>query len=171
MTKTTWTISSALSAGAVILALSIPASALDVGAGASIGGRGGIGVGAGASIGGSSGVNAGLGASVGGSSGVNASAGASIGGSNGVTAGAEATVGGSGGVAAGVGVGVGNGIDAGVGVGVGTPGAPGLPSVVAGMSPGELAQTKKQCRQIMANRAAFGSDLVALCKLVQTASR
>ncbi|MCX7303194.1 MAG: hypothetical protein NTV73_02485 [Hyphomicrobiales bacterium] len=148
MTKTTCTFSSALAAGALMLTLSIPASALEAGAGVSIGGG----------------------------SGVNAGAGASIGGSGGVNAGAGATVGGSGGATAGVGVAVGDEVGAGVGVVLGIPGTPGtgvpgIQGVVARMSPDQLAQTKKQCRQIMADRAAFGSDLIALCKLVQTASR
>ncbi|MER8810917.1 hypothetical protein [Mesorhizobium australicum] len=47
-----------------------------VGAGASVGGSGGVNAGAGANIGRSSGVSAGLGASVGGSNGINAGAGA-----------------------------------------------------------------------------------------------
>jgi hypothetical protein len=39
------------------------------------------------------------------------------------------------------------------------------------MSPSELQQTKKQCRQVMSDRASFDRNLVALCSLVQTASR
>jgi hypothetical protein len=80
-------------------------------------------------------------------------------------------------------VGIGDGINAGVGVGIGTPtspvdpnnpnnpNVPGLPTVVANMSPAELAATKKRCLQVRSNSSSFESDLVALCKLVQTASR
>ncbi|WP_352661775.1 hypothetical protein [Mesorhizobium australicum] len=62
------TFANTLASSAVIIALSLPATA-----------AGGIGVGAGASVGGSRGVNAGIGASVGGSGGIGAGAGASIG--------------------------------------------------------------------------------------------
>lgn len=95
------------------------------------------------------------------------------------------TIGGTGGVAAGAGVGIGDGINAGAGVGVGigtptnpttptnpnNPNAPGLLAVVASMSPSELAKTKKRCLQVLSNSSSFESDLVALCKLVQTAIR
>ena len=80
----------ALSCGAIIAILAMPANAASLGVGASVGGSGGVNAGAGASVGGGSGgVNAGLGASVGGSNGVNADAAASIGGSNGADANAR----------------------------------------------------------------------------------
>jgi hypothetical protein len=39
------------------------------------------------------------------------------------------------------------------------------------MSPAELQQTRKRCATVLAQAATFDSDLVALCRLVQTASR
>ena len=88
---------------------SLPAQALNIGGGLSLGGvgaganvnvgGGGLSAGAGVSAGGSGGVNAGAGASLGGSGGVNAGVGVGLGGS-GVTAGA--TVGGTGSVDVGV---------------------------------------------------------------------
>ena len=153
MAKNIWKISATLATGVVIAALSTPASAIDVGAGVSIGGRSGVSAGLGASAGGSRGISAGLGASVGGGNGVNAGAGANIGGSGGVNAGATASIGGSGGVNAGVGAGVGDGVGVGVGVGIGgpsnpgtpgtpgnpgTPGTPDIPGVVSNMSPDSL---------------------------------
>jgi hypothetical protein len=194
MNKNIWKVSSALAAGMVIAALYTPAHA-QVSAGASVGGGG---VSAGASIGGSGGANAGASigggssggidadadVSIGGGSGANAAVSAAIGGTDGVDADATASIGGTGGVNADVGVGLGDGAAADVGVGIGGAAAPavtgapgtggatnGLTGVVANMSPGQLARTKKQCRQVMSDRSSFDSSLVALCSLVQSASR
>ncbi|WP_245519578.1 MULTISPECIES: hypothetical protein [unclassified Mesorhizobium] len=100
----------ALTCGAIIAILAMPANAASLGVGASVGGSGGVNAGAGASVGGGSGVNAGLGASVGGSNGVNADAAASIGGSNGADANATASIGGSTGINAGLDANVGDDI-------------------------------------------------------------
>ncbi|WP_372955356.1 hypothetical protein [Mesorhizobium sp.] len=93
-----------LASSAVIISLSLPATAggIGVGGGVSVGGRGGVNAGVGASIGGAGGIGVGAGASVGGSGGVNAGVGASVGGSNGVNAGLGANVGGTNGVSAGL---------------------------------------------------------------------
>jgi hypothetical protein len=77
-------------------------------------------------------------------------------------------------------VNVGNNVGVGVGVGIGNPANPNSPlnpnapdaaGIVARMSPSELQQAKKQCRQILASSSSFDNELVALCKLVRTASR
>ena len=155
-----------LAGGAMLAFLCAPAHALDVGA--SIGG-----VGASASTGSGNGARAG--ASVGGT---NASA--SIGGGSGVSA----SIGGApAGTSASVGLG-GSGLNANANVGpasasIGTPGVPGAPgvsnpglsAVVSDMTNKELMRTKKRCVQVLANQSSFDGDLVALCKLVQTASR
>ncbi len=164
MTNTYNLVSKSLIAGAVIAALGFPASAQSLGAGASIGGGGGISAGAGASVGGSGGIGAGAGASIGGSSGVNAGVGASVGGSSGV----------------GAGVGVGDGVDVGAGVSVGGTDAssttggttnPGLASAVNSMSDSELEKTMLRCQKVVGNSARYDRDLVELCKLVEMASR
>lgn len=145
-------------AGSAVFALLCgPVSALDVGA--SIGG-----IGAGASIGGgkaSAGVSAGgvsAGASVGSSG---AQAGASIGGTS-----ASASVG-----AAGVGASVGGS----TGTNPSGSAAQGVSNAaagrVAGMSGRQLERTRKRCTHILASGVRMDPDLVALCKLVQTASR
>jgi hypothetical protein len=164
-----------LAGGAMLAFLCAPAHALDVGA--SIGG-----IGASASTGSGNGARAG--ASVGGTS-----ANASIGGGSGVSA----SIGGApAGTSASVGLG-GNGLNAnatvgpasasiGTGTPPGTPGVPGTPgtpgvsnpglsAVVSDMTNKELMRTKKRCVQVLANQSSFDGDLVALCKLVQTASR
>ena len=173
MSKNPAKFSKILTGGAVLALLCWPASALDVGA--SIGG-----VSAGASIGGGDGARAS--ASIGG--GTNASA--SIGGGSGVSA----SLSGPAGTSAGVSLGGGNGLSAnanvgpasvsvGAGAGIGTPGTPGAPGasnpglsgVVAGMSSKELQRTRKRCAHVLGSGLQLDADLVALCKLVQMASR
>ena len=46
-----------------------------------------------------------------------------------------------------------------------------LPSVVADMSAGEMRQMRRRCVEIGANAAAYDRDLVALCRMIQQASR
>lgn len=175
MTNSLANLSKILAGGAVLALLCAPAYALDVGA--SVGG-----ISASASIGGG-GARAGVSAG-------NTSASASIGGGNGVSA----SVGGPAGTSASVGLGGGNGISANANIGgasvsigtnpggpatPGTPGTPGTPStsnpglsgVVAGMSNKELQRTRKRCAQVLGSGVQLDADLVALCKLVQMASR
>jgi hypothetical protein len=155
-----------LAGGAMLAFLCAPAFALDVGA--SVGGAS-----AGASIGGGNGARAG--ASLGGTS-----ANASVGGGS-----ASASIGG-GPAGTGASLSLGDGVNAnatagpaGVSIGTGTPGAPGTPGisnpglsdVVAGMSDKQLARTKKRCAQVLGSGVEVDADLVALCKLVQMASR
>ena len=108
-----------------------------------------------------------------------------IGGLNGTDGTGTAAIGGSGG-AANVTIGGLNGTG-GLGLGgIGTgglnnpttnptnPGGPSInipSSVIANMSDAELARYKKRCLQILGESGGFDIDLVALCKMLQTASR
>ena len=151
MSKNPAKFSKILTGGAVLALLCWPASALDVGA--SIGG-----VSAGASIGGGDGASASLSGPAG------TSAGVSLGGGNGLSA--NANVGPA-------------SVSVGAGAGIGTPGTPGAPGasnpglsgVVAGMSSKELQRTQKRCAHVLGSGTQLDADLVALCKLVQMASR
>jgi hypothetical protein len=57
----------------------------------------------------------------------------------------------------------------------GVPGGPvvnpGIPGVVANMDTNELATYRKRCIQVLRDPINFDRDIIALCKLVQTASR
>jgi hypothetical protein len=157
-----------MACGALLALLCGPASALDVGA--SVGG-----VSAGVSTGGGSGTS--VSASIGGST--NASA--SIGGGSGVTASVSGPASTSGSLNLGGGSGLNASVDIGpanvnIGTNPTTPGAPGvsnpgLRDVVAAMSNKELLRTKKRCAQVLGSGMQLDADLVALCKLVQMASR
>lgn len=142
-----------LARGAVVVALSFPASAAGLGLG----------------LGGGGGVNAG--ASVGGGG---VGVGASVGGTSGVTAGAGATVGGTGGVSAGAGASVGGGVSAGVGVGVTSPRDPNQPAIatppavaaLSAMSKSQIARMKKRCASVLSGQGTYDRDLKQLCLLL-----
>lgn len=152
---------------------------LGAGAGVSVGGEGGISAGGGLGLGGSSGTSAGAGASIGGSSGVSAGAGVSTDGTADVDAGATASVGGPAGAAANIGVGTTDPTGVGIGIGLGTatsgaaigPTSTGLAGVIANMTEAETAKFRKRCEGILNDSAGFDRDLIALCKMLQTASR
>ena len=179
MTFSIKTVASVLASGAVVFVLSLPAytAGLGLGAGASVGGSGGVNAGVGESVGGTGGVNAGLGASVGGSNGINAGAGADVGGAGGITAGLGASVGGTGGVGVGVGGGVGSinpsnpgnpGTTGNLG-NFGTPrtlGHPNLPGVVADMSDSQVARLKRRCVDVLGSSGDYDRDLRQLCLLI-----
>jgi hypothetical protein len=46
-----------------------------------------------------------------------------------------------------------------------------VPGAIANLSAAELAAYKRTCRQVLAAASSFDRDLVALCRMVQTASR
>ncbi|MCB2110797.1 MAG: hypothetical protein H6895_08935 [Defluviimonas sp.] len=129
---------------------SLPAQALNIGGGLSLGG---VGAGANVNVGGG-GLSAGAGVSAGGSGGVNAGAGASLGGSGGVNAGVGASLGGSGGVNAGVGVGLGgSGVTAGATVG-------GTGSVDVGVTTAGTGTTLQPVPTIDPNAPILSNDLL-----------
>lgn len=117
-----------------------------------------------------------------------------IGLTDGVDAGATASIGGTGGTAAGLSVGTGSGTSAGVGIGLGTGGAAGATpgtgtagggtgtggtgsgtfdpaGMVAGMSESQLQSYRRTCADVTAQRAGFDKNLIALCEMIQSASR
>jgi hypothetical protein len=173
--------SAALACGTVIALLCMPANALDVGAGASVGGSGGVSAGVGASTGGGGGTSASGTVGVGGGNGANASANVGTGGATGTNANVDVSLGGAGNNAATATAAVNAlnaiGIDASVGIGTGTTTTPGVaapgtvPGAIARMSTKELLAYKKTCKQVLGNRGGFDANLVALCKMVQMASR
>jgi hypothetical protein len=115
-----------------------------------------------------------------------------------VDAGATASIGGTGGTAAGLSVGTGSGTSAGVGIGLGTGTAGTAPGtgtagggttgggtgtggtgtgtfdpagMVAGMSESQLQSYRRTCADVTAQRAGFDKNLIALCEMIQSASR
>lgn len=116
-----------------------------------------------------------------------------IGLTDGVDAGATASIGGTGGTAVGLSVGTGSGNSAGVGIGLGTGTASTAPGtgtagggtgtggtgsgtfdpagMVAGMSESQLQSYRRTCADVTAQRAGFDKNLIALCEMIQSASR
>lgn len=166
MTRVNRTFSAALACGTVLAFLCMPANALDVDAGASVGGSSGVSAGASVSTGGGN-ADVDATASVGGGNGANADVDVSLGGTGNNAASATAAVNALNTI----------GIDATVGIGTGTPTTPGVaapgtvPAAIANMTAAELTAYKKTCKQVLGNSGGFDANLVALCKMVQTASR
>jgi len=147
------------------------------------------------SIGGGSGLSAGVTTGGGTTADADVSLGTNgIGLTDGVDAGATASIGGTGGTAAGLSVGTGSGTSAGVGIGLGTGGAAGAApgtgtagggtgtggtgsgtfdpaGMVAGMSESQLQSYRRTCADVTAQRAGFDKNLIALCEMIQSASR
>jgi len=146
-----------------------------------------------ASVGGRSGINADAKANIGGRDLAKVDATVSIGGDKGVNADVDARIGRSIDARAKVDIG-GNGIDSRVVIGgiapgpvdpgplnprpnvpkpiVPTPGVnPAVPKVIANMSDDEVARFQRRCKGILSDQQAYDRDLIALCRLLQVASR
>lgn len=230
MTKIVTSLAAAVAGSVVLVALAMPASAIDLGdrnkglgVTVNVGGADGLGVDVGATVGDRArGVNADARANVGGSKGLaDADATASAGGRNGINADAKAnvggrdlarvdatvSVGGNKGINADVDARIGRSIDARAKVDIGgngidsrvviggvapgpvdpgplnprpnvpkpavpTPGInPAVPKVIANMSDDEVVRFQRRCRGILSDQAAYDRDLIALCRMLQVASR
>ncbi|MGR6468545.1 hypothetical protein [Rhizobium sp. PAMB 3182] len=140
------------------------ASAADLGVSVSLGRSTSANVGA--SIGGGSGVSANADANVGGTS---ANVDASVGGGNGINAKAAVQSGGLG-LDADVGIGGGSGGNSGSGAGS-SSGNQGYRVLISDMSSGQAAVYRKRCVGILAQPAAYDTDLVGLCRALKSFKR